>query len=1299
MQFGLLGPLEVQRAGTVINVGAPRERLVLTVLLLAPNHVVPASQLIDIVWGEAPPPTAKHSLHVSISRLRAALDATGDSRIATQRSNYQVRVEPGELDLDRMRTLLTDAEAAGYRGDHQSAWRHYAAAAALWRSAPLAEFAGLPWADSMVAALEHDHERLVEGELAARLGLGQGAEIVGQLESLVHAHPGWERLRGQLMTALYQAGRQADALSAFQNARTFLREEFGVDPGTELRELHRAILQHEASISPPRTPAPAQEPPVGVGEDRAERRIVSILSACMDLGTVGSCNDLELHARAVAAFHDHFEGHVTSTGGVVEELTDTAARACFGGDCTEDHADRAIAAALMLRDDASTAPVRMGIASGEVLRRAPIDVTSGPLHRVPVSTGRPVAVADALAHEAVPGCLLIEPSALATARSRYELGPEHRLVAWGLVAHEVIQRLAAPAERTLGGLHRGFLGREAELAALIGDYRACVSNREPRRVTIVGDPGIGKSALLLAACRRLADEVPTPRLLGGQCASFGRGVTYSALAEVLRGILGVSVGEPATNALGALGDEGASLALVFGSDSLAPIHPAAARERLGGSWVRLLDRLCIESPVVLILEDVHWAEPPLLELLDRLGREVNGPLLIVASARPEYADRASPPTRRTSLRWLEPLSDGSARELLDQLLGARTPPPLADVVVERAEGYPFFVEELLATLIERNLLVRLPDGGWSYLGSGTEVLPANIRALLAARVDLLAPGQKSVLQAAAVVGRRFDPGLVRRVIGAVELDFPGLLERDLLRQRRDDAGSGVTTVAGQLEFKHALTRDVAYASLSASRRAHLHAAVARDLEATGMGDDLAAILAHHFATAASADTADLAWEGQEAELATLRSSAIEWLLRAGRHCIARSAIDEGISLLEHALAFDPPDDVKADAWRAIGRGHALRYDGSRCWSAILRAVELYSDQQRQGAALAELAMETVSRYGMMDMPDRELVDSWIDQAIALSEPSSPAHAQALVARTIWFPADPRGSAEEAVAAAEKLGDPALCSRAYGAHAAVCYITGNYPEADDWADRMLALVPSLDDPDAIVDVYGGAVPSLLAQGRYDLARTYVDEHGAVAWTLSDHHRVHAVSMHLELEEVAGNWPAIRSLAEQTEAIVAANSATPCQRNARSPLVCAYAFLVAGESERAGYFEALAEEQALDGHNSILNPMRLRLAIERGDIDTVRALVQPEPPPPPWKHWYQLVTTTIRLDALCTLEDQSTVEREAPPLARSGTYWEPFALEALGRVRADFSLLEGACAAYGRLGLIWHQDRLRARIDTS
>jgi DNA-binding SARP family transcriptional activator len=1297
MEFGLLGPLDVRRGGVVVDVGAPRERLVLTVLLLNANHVVSSARLIEIVWGADPPTTARHSVQVSLSRLRAALNSPDDERIVSRSPGYLLRAEPQELDVERCRIVAASAEEAVSSGDHLDAVRRYDAAARLWRGVPLEEFAGLEWADTAAAALAHDHARVIEGRIASRLALGHGADLVSELELLVHENPARERLRGQLMVALYQCGRQADALNAYQDARRYLRDELGVDPGPELRELHQAILRHDASIRAPRTAHPASSTARQAIADHdvdAERRIVTILVANLDTTPAGS-DDPEAADHAATRFHSLFRRIVDEAGGEVEELDAGSARASFGGGPVDDHADRALVTALRLRDDNALGLVRVGVAGGEVLRRTVPRTTEPAGSRT--SVGRPVVQAIVLAHEAAPATVLIEPAVLNAVRGSYSVGPR-RLTSDGAAVHPLLGQEPAGVQRALGGLRRGFLGRESELASLSADFHAVVRDGHPRLVTIVGDPGVGKSTLLAHAQQAFGDEGAS--VLVGQCLGYGRGITYRPLAEILRRVLDVPEGEPASGALHRLGDEADAFSPVFGGDVLEPVHPTAARDRLCAAWVRLLERLSASQPVVVVVEDVHWAEQPLLDVIDHLVREVVGPVLVVTTARPEFVERPRPSHRRASIRWLEPLDDDVVRRLVDHLLAQSAPAGLADVIVGRADGFPFFVEELLATLIERQALTGSTTTGWQFeTDVDGLVLPDTIRSVLAARVDHLAAQQKSVLQVASVIGRRFDGRIVRRLVGPVEPDFTGLVERDLLRRRRSDRADGDPLSAEELyEFKHALTRDVAYASLSRSRRPRLHAAVARDVEAvSGDGDDRAPILAHHFTAAVRDDDRAFAWTGRDAEFEELRRSAVDWLIRAGRLCISRMAIDEGISLLEQALAHDPAPDVQADAWRAIGRGHALRYDGPQCWAAMLRAVELYDDETRQGAAYAELAMETVSRYGMMDMPDRQLVTSWIDRAIALSAPTSAARAQALIARTIWFPADAHESAADAVAAADALGDPSLRSHAYCARAAVSYLAGDYQDADQWSQRMLALVPALDDPDVVVDVYGGAVPSLLAQGKFDVARSYVDEHGAVAWTLSDHHRVHAVSMHLELDEVAGDWVRVRELTERTVSIVDANSATPCQRNARSPLVCAYAHLVAGDVDRAEELEALAEEQALAGHSSILNPMRLRLAVERGDLDTMRRLVAPEPAPPPWKHWYQLVSTTIRLSALCALGDAPSVEREAPVLLRPGTYLEPFGLQSLGLVRSDESLLRRASECFDTLGLPWHRDRLGAVLD--
>jgi hypothetical protein len=210
---------------------------------------------------------------------------------------------------------------------------------------------------------------------------------------------------------------------------------------------------------------------------------------------------------------------------------------------------------------------------------------------------------------------------------------------------------------------------------------------------------------------------------------------------------------------------------------------------------------------------------------------------------------------------------------------------------------------------------------------------------------------------------------------------------------------------------------------------------------------------------------------------------------------------------------------------------------------------------------------------------------------------------------------------------------------------------------------------------------------------------VQAHGEIAWRLSDHHRIHAVSMHLEIEELLGDWASIVRRTPNTLAVVEANVATPCQRNARSLFVCAYAHFVCDDSAGAADLEASAERNALSGHNAILDPMRLRLALARADDDAVARLLVPHAPPPPWKHWYQLVTATIRLEALTATKASSAVEAEARPLLRPGTYLEPFARQALGLIHQDEVELDRALTGFRTLGLDWHHERLAALLASS
>ena len=259
MRFGILGPLEVaDEGGRGVVLGGRRQRSVLAILLLHANEVVARDRLMEELWSGQPPASAATSLHAHVSRLRRALGE--DRRIVTAGGGYLIRVADGELDRDRFERLVQDGAGAISRGDWGLACGRLGEALSLWRGPPLSDFAYDSFAQAEIARLEELHVGAVERRIEAELALGRDATVVGDLERLVREHPYRERLRGQLMLALYRTGRQADALAAYQAARRTLVQELGIEPSAELRELEQRMLRHDPSLSTPAAEAP---PPAG----------------------------------------------------------------------------------------------------------------------------------------------------------------------------------------------------------------------------------------------------------------------------------------------------------------------------------------------------------------------------------------------------------------------------------------------------------------------------------------------------------------------------------------------------------------------------------------------------------------------------------------------------------------------------------------------------------------------------------------------------------------------------------------------------------------------------------------------------------------------------------------------------------------------------------------------------------------------------------------------------------------------------------------------------------------------------
>ena len=250
--FRVLGPLEVSDETGPLLLGGQKQRAVLALLLLEPGRVVSIDRLIDALWGEHPPRTATTSLQNFISQLRKTL---GPEVVETKPPGYRLRVRPGELDVDRFRVLVESSRAA-VPAERAEKLRH---ALALWRGPPLADFTFEAFAQPHIAHLEELRLGTLEERVEADLETGGHAELIGELETLVEEHPQRERLRGQLMLALYRSGRQAEALQTYQAGRRLLVEELGVEPGRELHQLHGAILRQDAGLQAPGAATPSED--------------------------------------------------------------------------------------------------------------------------------------------------------------------------------------------------------------------------------------------------------------------------------------------------------------------------------------------------------------------------------------------------------------------------------------------------------------------------------------------------------------------------------------------------------------------------------------------------------------------------------------------------------------------------------------------------------------------------------------------------------------------------------------------------------------------------------------------------------------------------------------------------------------------------------------------------------------------------------------------------------------------------------------------------------------------------------
>jgi DNA-binding SARP family transcriptional activator len=270
MEFRILGPLEVADRERAIAFEAAKQRALLGLLLLHPNEVVSRERAVGELWGERPPATATKVLQTYVSQLRRAL---GAGLITTRAPGYLLEIEEEQLDAGRFRRLVAEARRLAASGERAEADVLYREALALWRGPPLADVAFESFARNEVGRLDEERLDALRSRIDCELALGQHEQLVTELEALVRQHPLRERLRGQLMLALYRSGRQADALAAYQDARRTLVDELGLEPSRELQGLEKAILIHDATLDapPPVEPAGAFSAPRVPARKQASR--------------------------------------------------------------------------------------------------------------------------------------------------------------------------------------------------------------------------------------------------------------------------------------------------------------------------------------------------------------------------------------------------------------------------------------------------------------------------------------------------------------------------------------------------------------------------------------------------------------------------------------------------------------------------------------------------------------------------------------------------------------------------------------------------------------------------------------------------------------------------------------------------------------------------------------------------------------------------------------------------------------------------------------------------------------------
>ena len=736
-------------------------------------------------------------------------------------------------------------------------------------------------------------------------------------------------------------------------------------PGVKFCGECGTALIEPAGATGPGSSDPTAGTATSAGKAVAERRLVSVLFIdLVGFTTFAEGRDAEDVRETLSRYFDLATDIITRYGGTIEKFIGDAVMALWGAPIArEDDAERAVRAALdLVRAVPTLGPgieSRAGVLTGEAA------VTLGATNQGMVA-GDLVNTAARLQAAAPAGAVLVgEATHRAAAMAiAFEEAGEHVLKGktTPVPAWRAIRVVAERGGRNrIEALEGPFVGRDEELRLLKDLFHATNREKRTRLVSVVGPAGIGKSRLAREFLIYVDGLVDNVWWHDGRCPAYGDGISFWALGEMVRGRSGLLEADDEATTRAKVAEtvarhlpdpeerrwvERALLALLGHASDVDP-------QELFAAWRTFFERLAATQPVVMVFEDLHFADSGLLDFIDHLLEWSRSfPIYVVTLARPELLDRR--PTwgaaqRSFTSMTLEPLGDGAMRELLDGLVPG-LPVGAVDAIVARADGIPLYAVETVRMLLADNKLA-MSNGAYRPVGDLTDLaVPQTLTALIASRLDALDAADRGLISDAAVLGQSFTLAGLSAVAGIAETELEprlrALVRRELLAQEADPR----SPERGQYAFVQALIREVAYHTLARNDRKVRHLAAARFFESIG-SDELAGALASHYVAARENAT-----EGAEAN--ALGGQARLALRGAAERASALGARDQALGFYRQAIAVTSDPAELADLHERAAHAASLALHWEDSLELLARAIELYrttGDRPREAVATAELA--------------------------------------------------------------------------------------------------------------------------------------------------------------------------------------------------------------------------------------------------------------------------------------------------------------------------------------------------------